>query len=149
LGRAPRRWFADGGASGARAPHVEPLLQLIEAARGAAIDYANCNDHGAIIERRENWNTVFEPMFGRVEDVRKSLGRESQIRSGRLATARGGEVVLHRSPCRSALALQTRALPYPCRSGAVFSVTDAGEMRADARPAANLTASRVGDGARR
>lgn len=44
------------------------------------IDYADFTDYRAIIERRDNWNTVFKPVFGRTEDVRESLQRLSPVR---------------------------------------------------------------------
>jgi hypothetical protein len=44
------------------------------------IDYADFSDYRAIIERRDNWKAVFQPVFGRPEDVRESLQRLYPIR---------------------------------------------------------------------
>ncbi|MDP3746498.1 MAG: Swt1 family HEPN domain-containing protein [Phenylobacterium sp.] len=43
-------------------------------------DYADFTDHKAIIERGENWRTVFKPVFGRAEDVRESFQRLFPVR---------------------------------------------------------------------
>lgn len=44
------------------------------------IDYADFTDYRAIIERKDNWNTVFKPVFGRPEDVRESFQRLFPVR---------------------------------------------------------------------
>lgn len=44
------------------------------------IEYADFTDYRAIIERKDNWNTVFKPVFGRPEDVRESLQRLFPVR---------------------------------------------------------------------
>lgn len=44
------------------------------------IDYADFTDYRAIIERKDNWNTVFKPVFGRAEDVRESFQRLFPVR---------------------------------------------------------------------
>jgi hypothetical protein len=44
------------------------------------IDYADFTDYRLIIERKDNWNTVFKPVFGRVEDVRESFQRLFPVR---------------------------------------------------------------------
>lgn len=44
------------------------------------IDYADFSDYRPIIERRDNWNKVFKPVFGRAEDVRESFQRLFPIR---------------------------------------------------------------------
>ena len=42
--------------------------------------YADINDYRQIIERKNNWSTVFRPVFGRPEDVRESFQRLFPIR---------------------------------------------------------------------
>ena len=44
------------------------------------IEYADFSDYRTIIERGDNWNAVFQPIFGRVEDVRESLQRLQPVR---------------------------------------------------------------------
>ncbi len=44
------------------------------------INYADFTDYRAIIERRDNWTTVFKPIFGREEDVRESFQRLFPVR---------------------------------------------------------------------
>lgn len=44
------------------------------------IAYADFSDYLPIIERGDNWNAVFKPVFGRVESVRESLQRLYPIR---------------------------------------------------------------------
>ena len=44
------------------------------------IDYADFSDYRLIIERGDNWKTVFKPIFGRPEDVRESLQRLYPLR---------------------------------------------------------------------
>ena len=44
------------------------------------IDYADFTDYKAIIERKDNWNAVFKPIFGRAEDVRESFQRLFPVR---------------------------------------------------------------------
>jgi len=44
------------------------------------IDYADFTDYRLIIERKDNWNTVFKPVFGRLEDVRESFQRLFPVR---------------------------------------------------------------------
>ena len=44
------------------------------------IDYADFTDYKAIIERRDNWDAVFKPVFGRPEDVRESFQRLFPVR---------------------------------------------------------------------
>lgn len=44
------------------------------------INYADFTDYRAIIERRDNWNAVFKPVFGRAEDVRESFQRLFPVR---------------------------------------------------------------------
>lgn len=44
------------------------------------IDYADFADYRKIIERKDNWNTVFKPVFGRPEDVRESFQRLFPVR---------------------------------------------------------------------
>lgn len=55
------------------------------------IDYADFTDYKQIIERRDNWNTVFKPVFGRAEDVRESFQRLFPLR---IATYHGRIVTL-------------------------------------------------------
>ena len=45
------------------------------------IDYADFTDFVRIIERKDNWNEIFKPIFGRVEDVRESFQRLMPIRN--------------------------------------------------------------------
>jgi hypothetical protein len=44
------------------------------------IDYADFSDYRQIIERKDNWNTVFKPVFGRPEDIRESFQRLFPVR---------------------------------------------------------------------
>jgi Swt1-like HEPN len=44
------------------------------------IEYADFSDYRIIIERSDNWNAVFQPIFGRIEDVRESLQRLQPVR---------------------------------------------------------------------
>ena len=44
------------------------------------INYADFTEYKAIIERRDNWSTVFKPVFGRAEDVRESFQRMFPLR---------------------------------------------------------------------
>lgn len=44
------------------------------------IDYADFTDYRQIIERGDNWKTVFKPIFGRPEDVRESFQRLFPVR---------------------------------------------------------------------
>jgi hypothetical protein len=44
------------------------------------IDYADFTDYKPIIERKDNWNKVFKPVFGRAEDVRESFQRLFPVR---------------------------------------------------------------------
>lgn len=44
------------------------------------IDYADFTDYRAIIERKDNWNAVFKPVFGRAEDIRESFQRLFPVR---------------------------------------------------------------------
>ena len=44
------------------------------------IDYADFTDDRALIERKDNWNAVFKPVFGRAEDVRESFQRLFPVR---------------------------------------------------------------------
>ena len=44
------------------------------------INYADFTEYKAIIERRDNWSTVFKPIFGRAEDVRESFQRMFPLR---------------------------------------------------------------------
>lgn len=44
------------------------------------IDYADFTDYKAIIERTDNWKQVFQPIFGRAEDVRESFQRLFPVR---------------------------------------------------------------------
>lgn len=44
------------------------------------INYADFTDYRAIIERKDNWNIVFKPVFGRPEDVRESFQRLFPVR---------------------------------------------------------------------
>ncbi len=44
------------------------------------INYADFTDYIKIIERRDNWNKVFKPVFGRLDDVRESFVRLFPIR---------------------------------------------------------------------
>ncbi|MBY0573377.1 MAG: hypothetical protein K2P84_06815 [Undibacterium sp.] len=44
------------------------------------INYADFTDYRGIIERKDNWLTVFKPIFGREEDVRESFQRLFPVR---------------------------------------------------------------------
>ena len=44
------------------------------------IDYADFADYRPIIERRDNWATVFKPVFGRADDIRESFQRLFPVR---------------------------------------------------------------------
>jgi hypothetical protein len=44
------------------------------------IEYADFTDYKAIIERADNWTKVFQPIFGRKEDVRESFQRLFPVR---------------------------------------------------------------------
>lgn len=44
------------------------------------IEYADFTDYRVIIERKDNWNTVFKPVFGRADDVRESFQRLFPVR---------------------------------------------------------------------
>lgn len=44
------------------------------------IDYADFTDYKMIIEKKENWNRVFRPVFGRSEDIRESFQRLFPVR---------------------------------------------------------------------
>lgn len=44
------------------------------------IDYADFTDYRGIIERKDNWKEVFQPVFGRAEDLRESLQRLYPVR---------------------------------------------------------------------
>ncbi|MDX1170682.1 hypothetical protein GOL87_27620 [Sinorhizobium medicae] len=44
------------------------------------IEYADFTDYKAIIERGDNWTKVFQPIFGRKEDVRESFQRLFPVR---------------------------------------------------------------------
>lgn len=44
------------------------------------IDYADFTDYRVIIERKDNWRLVFQPIFGRAEDVRESFQRLFPVR---------------------------------------------------------------------
>ncbi|MDX1071077.1 Swt1 family HEPN domain-containing protein [Sinorhizobium medicae] len=44
------------------------------------IDYADFADYKGIIERNDNWEAVFKPVFGRKEDIRESLQRLFPVR---------------------------------------------------------------------
>jgi hypothetical protein len=44
------------------------------------IDYADFTDYKGIIERSDNWDGVFRPVFGRKEDIRESLQRLFPVR---------------------------------------------------------------------
>lgn len=46
----------------------------------ALIEYADFSDYRAIIERKDNWSTVFKPVFGRPEDIRESFQRLFPVR---------------------------------------------------------------------
>lgn len=47
---------------------------------GPLIDYADFTDYKAIIERGDNWQTVFRHVFERQEDVRESFQRLFPVR---------------------------------------------------------------------
>ncbi len=44
------------------------------------IDYADFADYRLIIERKDNWASVFKPVFGRADDVRESFQRLFPVR---------------------------------------------------------------------
>ena len=44
------------------------------------IDYADFADYRPIIERKDNWATVFKPVFGRADDMRESFQRLFPVR---------------------------------------------------------------------
>ncbi|SEB84800.1 hypothetical protein SAMN05216452_3410 [Nitratireductor aquibiodomus] len=44
------------------------------------IEYADFTDYLPIIERKDNWVSVFKPVFGRPEDIRESLQRLYPVR---------------------------------------------------------------------
>ena len=44
------------------------------------IDYADFADYRPIIERKDNWATVFKPVFGRADDIRESFQRLFPVR---------------------------------------------------------------------
>lgn len=44
------------------------------------IEYADFTDYHLIIERKDNWNTVFRPIFGRSDSVRESFQRLYPVR---------------------------------------------------------------------
>jgi len=44
------------------------------------IEYADFTDYHLIIERKDNWNAVFRPIFGRQESVRESFQRLYPVR---------------------------------------------------------------------
>lgn len=44
------------------------------------IDYADFTDYRKIIERRDNWQAVFKPIFKRAEDIRESFQRLYPVR---------------------------------------------------------------------
>ena len=44
------------------------------------IEYADFSDYRPIIERKDNWAKVFQPIFGRMEDVRESFQRLFPVR---------------------------------------------------------------------
>jgi hypothetical protein len=44
------------------------------------INYADFTEYKAIIERRDNWSSVFKPVFGRPEDIRESFQRMFPLR---------------------------------------------------------------------
>ncbi len=49
-------------------------------AKRPLIDYADFTDYRQIIERADNWRTVFKPIFGRPEDLRESFQRLFPVR---------------------------------------------------------------------
>jgi hypothetical protein len=57
----------------------------------ALIDYADFTDYRKIIERKQNWETIFRTIFVRVEDVRESLQR---LHPSRIATMHARPVAL-------------------------------------------------------
>ena len=67
-----------------------PMRDAWAAKRGKAIQagekpldlihYADFTDYRVLIERRDNWNEVFKPVFGRKEDIRESWQRLFPIR---------------------------------------------------------------------
>lgn len=44
------------------------------------IDYADFSDYKVIIERKDNWERAFKPLFGRAEDIRESFQRMYPVR---------------------------------------------------------------------
>ncbi|MFZ6770695.1 Swt1 family HEPN domain-containing protein [Undibacterium sp. Di26W] len=44
------------------------------------IEYADFSDYKTIIEKKDNWNKVFMPIFGRPEDIRESFQRLFPVR---------------------------------------------------------------------
>ena len=44
------------------------------------IDYADFSDYRGIIDRKDNWDRAFKPLFGRQEDVRESFQRLFPVR---------------------------------------------------------------------
>lgn len=44
------------------------------------IDYADFSDYRVIIERQDNWEQAFKPLFGRAEDIRESFQRLYPVR---------------------------------------------------------------------
>lgn len=46
----------------------------------ALIDYADFSEYEPIIQRKDNWNKVFKPIFGRAEDIGESFKRLYPIR---------------------------------------------------------------------
>ncbi len=44
------------------------------------IEYADFSDYRMIIERADNWNTAFKPVFRRPEDIRESFQRLNPVR---------------------------------------------------------------------
>lgn len=48
------------------------------------IEYADFTDYILIIQKKDNWNHVFEAVFLRVEDIRESLQRLSPLRVARM-----------------------------------------------------------------
>lgn len=66
----------------ARGARAKALLQAVKGGQPEQplIDYADFADYRQIIERKDNWNTVFKPVFGRAEDVRESFQRLFPVR---------------------------------------------------------------------
>jgi len=44
------------------------------------IEYADFTDYLPIIEKKDNWRQVYQPIFGRQEDVKESLQRMYPVR---------------------------------------------------------------------